>query len=64
MTSKLRFDYVDLRLFKLYALAAGHSAIMAAGFVLLGPMFDASVLKSLWSGKARMKSALKWRRSY
>jgi hypothetical protein len=61
MKSKLPSNLVDLRSLELYALGAGQLAITVAGFVLLGWMFDASVLKGVLPGRATMKSALSGR---
>ncbi|MDT4965926.1 MAG: hypothetical protein QOJ64_663, partial [Acidobacteriota bacterium] len=55
MPSKQSSSHFDHRYFKFFGLATGIVTVVVGGFVLLGWMFDLSVLKSVLPGKATMK---------
>ncbi len=55
MTSKQVTNSIDLRWLRLYAVAAGVTAIAIGLFVILGWTIDLSVLKSVLPGKDTMK---------
>jgi PAS domain S-box-containing protein len=55
MPSKQSSSHFDIRYIRFFALAVGTLAAIVGVFVLLGWMFDVSVLKSVLPGKATMK---------